>query len=163
MTIFNKDGRLIIPISKRTRYKSKIQEEKIRYVINKAYCPNGCNIIDPDHSINDFPGIRIQYQRPGMSGEFVISSIEGDFSKIILSGELKDGVKDELFCPHCNTLFEKLVNCSCKPGAEMIVIGLTPKLDFNNAVTFCNVTGCFNGAFVKSRDVIRHIRLTNGY
>ena len=43
--------------------------------------------------------------------------------------------------------------------ADMVVIGLTPHLDFNNAVTFCNVTGCHNGAFVKSGDVLRHLRL----
>jgi hypothetical protein len=56
-------------------------------------------------------------------------------------------------------LFEKLVNCNCTPDAEMVVIGLTPKLDFNDAITFCNVTGCHNGTFVKSGDAIRHIRL----
>ena len=79
--------------------------------------------------------------------------------KIILSGQLEDRVKDELFCPYCGVMFEKLVGCNCKPDADMVVIGLTPELDFNNAITFCNVTGCRNGAFVKSGDVIRHVRL----
>jgi hypothetical protein len=94
-----------------------------------------------------------------MEGEFVISAIEGDFDKIMLSGELQDGEKDELFCPHCGVMFEKLVNCNCKPGADMVVVGLTPELDFNQAITFCNVTGCNNGTFILSGDVIRHIRL----
>lgn len=159
MERFSKDGRLIIPLSNRKKDKLKDKEGKIRYVIKKAYCPNGCSIIDENYNINGSPGLRIKFKRPGEEGEFILSAIEGDFDKIILSGELKDGVKDELYCPHCKVLFEKLVNCKCKSEADMVIIGLTPKLDFNNAVTFCNVTGCDNGTFVSSGDVIRHIRL----
>jgi len=156
--IFSKDGRLIIPISERKKASAK-NEDKVRYIITSAYCTNGCNIVDPEYPINGFPGLRIKFKRPESVGEFVISAIEGDFDKIVLSGELKKGVKDELSCPHCNTSFEKLVNCNCQPGADMVVIGLTPHLDYNEAITFCNVTGCTNGAFIKSGDAIRHIRL----
>lgn len=159
MKRFSKDGRLIIPLNKRERNKSKNDEDDIRYVVNEAYCPNGCNIIDKKYNINGFPGLRIKFKRPGEEGEFIISAIEGDFDKIILSGELKDGVKDELYCPYCGVMFEKLVNCNCQSDADMVVIGLTPKLDFNNAITFCNVTGCENGTFVRSGKIIRHIRL----
>ena len=115
--------------------------------------------MDEEYKINGYPGLRMKFKRPGMEGEFIISPIEGDFSKIMISGELKDGIKDDLYCPHCETIFQKLVNCNCCDDADMVIIGLTPKLDFNNAITFCNVTGCENGAFVKSGEVIRHIRL----
>lgn len=157
MERFSKDGRLIVPLGKKEKDKTK--EAKVRYVINEAYCPKGCNIIDKEHEINGFPGLRIKFKRPGMEGEFVLSAIEGDFDKIILSGKLEDRVKDELYCPHCGAMFETLVNCNCKSDADMVVIGLTPKLDFNNAITFCNVTGCENGTFLNSGDIIRHIRL----
>ncbi len=160
MERFSKDGRWIIPLSKREDKKSKYEEDKVRYVIKEAYCPNGCNIVDGEYEINGSPGLRIKFKRPGHEGEFVISAIEGDFTKKILSGELKQGVKDELFCPHCGTMFETLVNCSCKPDGDMVVIGLTPKLDFNNAVTFCNVTGCENGLFIDSGEIIRRVRLS---
>ncbi len=165
MNKYDKDGRLIIPLSKRSEYVTPQKENKVRYVLKEAYCPNGCNIIDPEHELNGTPGLRIRFKREGMEGEFVISAIEGDFEKIVLSGELKEGVKDDLFCPHCGVLFSKLVNCNCKPDAEMVVIGLTPELDYNNSITFCNVTGCDNGSFVFSGEVIRHIRLkgTAGY
>lgn len=163
MKRFSKDGRLIIPLSKREIDKSKNDEDKIRYVVNEAYCPNGCNIIDKKYNINGFPGLRIKFKRPGEKGEFIISAIEGDFDKIILSGKLRNGVKDELYCPHCDIMFEKLVNCNCRSYADMVVIGLTPELDFNNAITFCNVTGCENGAFVRSGKIIRHIRLKNSF
>jgi len=156
---FGGDGRLVIPLNKRKQSKSRENESKIRYVISEAYCPNGCNIMDEDHLVNGYPGLKIRFKRPGHEGLFVISAIEGDFEKIVLSGELQKGVKDDLHCPHCGVLFERLTCCNCQPDADMVVIGLTPKLDFNNAITFCNVTGCENGTFVKSGAILRHIRL----
>ena len=160
MERFSKDGRLIIPLGLRKKGTRETEEEKIRYVVTEAYCPNGCKIIDGEHEINGVPGLRMKFKRHGMEGELVLSAIEGDFDKIVLSGELADGVKYELYCPHCGVMFKKLVNCSCKPDADMVVIGLTPKLDFNNAISFCNVTGCAIGTSVKSGEVIRHIRLS---
>jgi len=159
MDRFHKDGRLIIPITQRKKSDSASKKKDCRYLINEAYCPNGCNIMDEEHKIKNYPGLRIKYQRPGQEGEFVLSAIEGDFEKIILSGDLVDGVKDELFCPHCGVAFQKLVDCKCKPDADMVIIGLTPKLDLNNAITFCNITGCENGATIKSSEVIQHIQL----
>ena len=97
------------------------------------------------------------YKFPEITGW--IRAVEADFDKILLSGELEDGVKDELYCPHCGVMFKKLVNCSCKPDADMVIIGLTPELNFNNAISFCNVTGCINGTSINSGDVIRHMRL----
>ena len=159
MERFTKDGVWIIPFSNMTVKKDKGEEKNIRYLVNEAYCPNGCSIIDEEYKINGAPGLRFRYKRPSLEGEFVISAIEGDFDKIILSGELADGVKDDLYCPHCGVKFEILVNCNCKQGADMVLIGLTPKLDINNAITFCNVTGCNNGAFIKAGKVLRHVRL----
>jgi hypothetical protein len=154
---FTKDGHLIIPITK--RQPDTVSDEGVRYVVDRAFCPKGCDIMDAKHLIHGYPGLRIKFRRPGVEGEFVISAIEGDFDKLILSGSLETGVKDELFCPHCDAPFATLVNCNCSEDADMVAIGLTPELDFNNAVTFCNVTGCGNGAFVRSGDVLRHVRL----
>ncbi|MBN2270178.1 MAG: hypothetical protein JXN61_06165 [Sedimentisphaerales bacterium] len=159
MDRFSKDGRMIIPLVQRKKEIERADEDKVRYVVTEAYCPNGCSIIDVEHKINGAAGLRMKFKRPGAEGELVLSAIEGDFEKIILSGELQEGVKDELYCPHCGAMFKKLVNCSCKSDADMVVIGLTPKLDLNNAISFCNVTGCPNGTTIKSGDVIRHLRL----
>ena len=160
MERFSKDGRLIIPLGQRKKGTEETDERQVRYVVTEAYCPNGCNLADPEHTINGAAGLRMRFRRPGMEGELVLSAIEGDFDKIILSGELEDGLKDELYCPHCGVMFRKLINCSCKPGADMVIIGLTPELDFNNAVSFCNVTGCTNGTITKSGEVIRRARLS---
>jgi hypothetical protein len=128
--------------------------------VTEAYCPNGCSIIDKEHEINGVAGLRMKFSRPGMEGELVLSAVQGDFTKLILSGELENGVKDELYCPRCGVMFSKLVNCSCQPDADMVVIGLTPKLDYNNAISFCNVTGCANGTSISSGEVIRHVQLS---
>lgn len=153
----------MIPISERKTKTQPKDEEKVRYIINQAHCPMGCDILDQTIQINGFPGIRIKFRRPGVEGEFVISAIEGDFDKKILSGNLEEGVKDELYCPHCNAMFKKLVNCNCHPDADMVVIGLTPKLDYNDAITFCNVTGCVNGTFIKSGKALDHVRLNGSF
>jgi hypothetical protein len=157
---FGKDGKMIIPLAQRKKDIKESEENKIRYVLTEAYCPKGCSIIDEENKIHDVAGLRMKFKRDGMEGEMVLSAIEGDFEKIILSGELKDGVKDELHCPHCDAMFGKLVNCNCHDDADMVVIGLTPKLDFNNSISFCNVTGCVNGTSIKSGDILRHIRLS---
>jgi hypothetical protein len=130
------------------------------YVITEAYCPNGCSVIDKEHKINGSPGLRTKFKRQGMEGELVLSAVQGDFTKIIISGELEEGVKDELYCPHCGVMFKKLINCNCKEDADMVVIGLTPELDFNNAISFCNVTGCINGTSISSGEVIRHVQIS---
>ena len=160
MERFGKDGRLIIPLGQRKSGTEKPEEEKVRYVVTEAYCPNGCSLIDKEHEINGAPGLRMKFSRQGVEGELVLSAIEGDFTKIVISGELEEGVKDELYCPRCGVVFRKLVNCSCREDADMVVIGLTPKLDFNNAISFCNVTGCVNGTIITSGEVIRHVRLS---
>jgi hypothetical protein len=158
MERFGKNGKLIIPLIKRKKG-IKTDEQDTRYAVTEAYCPNGCSIIDKEHKINGTAGLLVKYKRPGMEGELVLSAIQGDFDKITLSGKLEDGVKDELYCPHCGVIFRKLVSCSCKPDADMVVVGLTPKLDYNNAISFCNVTGCQNGTTIQSGDVIRHLKL----
>jgi hypothetical protein len=161
MELYTKNGRLNFPETNFSGLLNKWKLNKVKKfnIVTEAYCPNGCNLIDYDNFINGFAGLKIKFKRSGNEGEFVISAIENDFDKIILSGFLENGVKDDLFCPHCGIKFETLVNCNCKPGAEMIVIGLTPKLDYNNAIAFCNVTGCTNGATIESGKVIRRVRL----
>ena len=89
----------------------------------------------------------------------ILSALTGKRNYCSTCKTKRKGIPAPLYCPHCGVIFEKLVNCRCKSDADMVVIGLTPKLDFNNSISFCNVTGCINGTFIKSGDVIRHVRL----
>jgi hypothetical protein len=160
MERFSKNGRLIIPLQVKKSTSRNI--DQVRFIVTNAFCPEGCSLIDKTHKINNYLGLRIKYRRLETEGEFIISAIEGDFQKIVLSGTLENGVKLDLFCPHCDIPLVKLVNCNCRTDADMVIVGLTERLDFNNAITFCNVTGCEKGSFVMAGKVIRHIRL-NGH
>ena len=153
---FDTKGRLIMPV---TEFKKGKALDKERLVITDVFCINGHNLIDKSHEINGYPGVRLKFKRPGNKGEFVISAIEDDFEKIILSGKLEKNKQYNLFCPFCNVKLPVLTNCNCQNGAELVVLGLTSELDFNNAVTFCNVVGCDNGAFIKSGEALKHSRL----
>jgi len=154
--LFDNKGRLIMPV---TEFKKGKVKDKERFVFTEVYCVNGHNLIDKSHEINGYPGVRLKFKRKGVKGEFVISAIEDDFDKIILSGKLEKNKQYDLFCPFCNVKLPVLTNCNCQNGAELVVLGLTPELDFNNAITFCNIAGCNNGAFIKSGEAIRHSRL----
>ena len=159
--IFANDGHMIIPVSQWRH--GTTEDSGARYVVDQAYCPRGCSIIDEEHSIHGYPGLHIGFSRSGVKGEFVLSAIQGNFDKIVLSGELAHGTKDDLFCPHCGTPFATLVNCSCTKGARIVTIGLTPKLDFNNGIAFCNVNGCKNEGFVLSGRVLESVWATGRY
>ena len=74
MERFSKDGKLIFPLEQRKKGTKETDEEKVRYVVTKAYCPNGCNIIDKEHTIHGVPGLRMKFKRPSMEGEFVLSA-----------------------------------------------------------------------------------------
>ena len=146
-----------------TQYQHGAAEDgKARYVVDQAYCSRGCSILDEEHPIHGHPGLRIGFSRPGMKGEFVLSAIQEDFDKIMLSGELIDGVKLDLYCPHCGTPFATLANCRCSADAQIVTIGLTPKLDFNNGIAFCNVAGCKNEGFVLSSRAIQSVWTNDG-
>ena len=70
MERFSKDGKLIIPLIERKKGTKETDEEKVRYVLTEAYCPNGCSIVDKEHEINGVPGLRFKFKRPGMEGEY---------------------------------------------------------------------------------------------
>jgi len=160
MPVFADDGHMIVPA---TQYGHKaVEDAKTRFVVDQAYCPKGCSIVDEEHPIHGYPGLRMGFSRPGMKGELVLSAVQGDFDKIMLGGELVDGVKLDLYCPHCGTPFATLANCRCSADAQIVAIGLTPELDFNNGIAFCNVAGCKNEGFVLSGRVIHAIWTNNG-
>ncbi len=148
---FNKIGEMIFPSKKENK---KVVEEK-PLVIDKCYCANGHNLIDEKYLINKIPGIKLNYKYLGEKGEVVLSAIIGDFDKNILSGNWKKGEKVEMSCPKCNEKLKVLTSCGCRPDAEYFVLGLTPKLDYNNSVTICNIIGCSDAhSVIKSEKII---------
>jgi hypothetical protein len=154
---YDSNGRLIVPVS---NFKNEASISRQRFLVTEVYCANGHNLIDAENPINSYPGIRLKFRRAGNEGLFVISALEGEFDKIILSGKLETGLRFDLHCPVCNVRFPVLTTCHCQEQGQLVVLGLTPDLDFNNSIAFCNVAGCDNGIFIKSGIVLRHARLT---
>jgi L-threonylcarbamoyladenylate synthase len=85
MEMFDKQGKLFIPVSK-ARKPTTVDEPT--WVVDCAFCVNGHSLIDKEHSIHGYPGIRLAFKRAGSQGEFVISSLAGELDKIVLSGTL---------------------------------------------------------------------------
>lgn len=69
MERFSKDGRLIIPLGQRKRGTTETDEERVRYLVTEAYCPNGCNIIDKEQyedwefKVRNFLDVFVQGER----------------------------------------------------------------------------------------------------
>jgi len=63
MKRFSKDGKLIIPLMQRKKGTKETDEEKVRYVVTEAYCPDGGSIIDEEHKIHGAGGLRMKFKR----------------------------------------------------------------------------------------------------
>ena len=159
MERFDGQGRLVIPVSRSNR---TADGETATWVVDQAYCTSGHSLIDTEHAINGYPGIRLAFTHHGSSGVFIISAVAGDFTKKVLSGKLEPEESHDLYCPHCHIPLPVLMPCGCKGKGRLVIIGLSPVLNFNNAITFCDTFGCSNGAFVASGEIIRHARIASG-
>ena len=155
---FDDKNKVVKPV---TEFHNVGESDNIIWMVDQAYCTNGHSLIDKENPIHGYAGIRLVFKNPNSEGEIVISPLAGDLTKETLSGELEPGVRHELFCPHCNVALPVLMSCGCKRKGQLVVIGLTPQLNFNNAITLCDVAGCTNAAVVSAGEVIRHMRAAN--
>jgi hypothetical protein len=155
MNKFEEKGIKVVPVS---NIHKAVKSDKVIWRVDHVYCTNGHSLMDKEHPIHGYPGIRLAYKHPNGEGEIVISALAGDLAKITLSGELEPGVSHELSCPQCHVPLPILMPCGCKRNGSLVVIGLTPKLNFNNAITLCDVAGCTNASLVSCGEIIRHKR-----
>ena len=155
MTMLKDKGMRIVPVSEMGKV---IKSDKTIWAVERVYCTNGHLLMDKEHPIHGYPGIRLSFQNPHGEGEIVISALAGDLTKITLDGELEPGASHELSCPKCRAVLPVLMPCGCKRKGSLVVMGLTPKLNFNNAITLCDVAGCTNASLVSCGEIIRHKR-----
>jgi hypothetical protein len=156
MNRFDKQGIQVKPVSE---IHKAAKSDKTVWVVKHVYCTNGHSLIEKEHPIHGHPGIRLEFKLPDNKGEIVISALAGDLTKITLSGELEPGVSHRLSCPHCHVPLPVLMPCGCKRNGRLVVIGLTPQLNFNNAITLCDVAGCTNAAVIACGEIVRHKRV----
>jgi hypothetical protein len=155
MNKFEEKGIQVKPVSE---IHKAVKTDKTIWMVDQVYCTNGHSLIDKEHLIHGYPGIRLSFKSPHGEGEVVISALAGDLSKMTISGELEPGKRHDLSCPHCHVPLPVLMPCGCKRDGRLVVIGLTPQLNFNNAITLCDVAGCTNAALVSCGEIIRHKR-----
>ena len=154
---FDSDGKLIIPefIDKKRGKKSEIlkdipeilKEVRTLYIIKQVFCPGGHNLIDKTCMISGYPAIRLRYLKSGdLRVEVALSAILGDPQSVVIEGELKWGEFVDIHCPMCNVklpILTKRPDPNSKSGEYLaiVLLFLTPDLDYTKAITFCNKVG----------------------
>ena len=154
--MFDDNGRLHIPIlEKLNQTESKLEVNNSRFIIKKAFCPKGHNLIC-DTIIDEQKGIKLYFTDiNGKRGtEIVLSPIIADNKTITLSGEkLKPGEITKAHCPVCHTELEILHDCEC--GGFVYVFYLDKSLDRNFGISFCSRIGCIKSSRLRfSKDAI---------
>ncbi len=110
-------------------------------------CPNcGASLMDPEHPVDNKPGIRLLLEMDGIEGEIVLSSIYGSYNfesnMTIASGHIA-----HFSCPHCKHEMSSEDEClSC--GSHMVPF----YLDMGGKVSICSRNGCKNH-FVEFEDL----------
>jgi hypothetical protein len=107
--------------------------------IKSAFCPNGHDLMDPEHPMDGFPSIRAIIAAGGHSGQVNLHPRYGNF-ELHSTLELKEGEVYDLHCPHCQTSLrqeeEQCVFC----GAPMFAL----RLSKGGLVQACTRKGCHN-------------------
>lgn len=154
--LFTDSGRLKIPSREEQLESSAANRSNL--TIHGAWCPAGHDLIDPEHPVSGNPGLKLGFIRPnGEYGEFVVSPLLNDTTKIPLQGEIVNGEKVQLVCPECREPFPLLALCDrCNTG-EMVLIYCNREQDVYDSVSFCNLFGCPNAMLIRADRVIRAI------
>ena len=145
MDRFEEKDKVVIPVDK---IHKMAESDKTIWMVDQAYCTNGHSLMDKDHPIHGYPGIRLAFKLPNREGKIVISALAGDLTKKTISGELEPGVRHGLSCPHCHVPLPVLMSCGCISKGQLVVIGLTPKLNFNNLWTVSRWIGWIFFSFI---------------
>ncbi len=156
--IFDKDGRLRIPSPEEWPVAKGLIRNAV--TVDRAFCPQGHDLVDPERPIGGSPGIRVGFRRPnGEVGEVVLSPTLGCFDKLVLSSRLVEGEALQLFCPVCLAPLPILMECHCTDGAVVNMLYLSRDNDPYHSIAFCNVVGCHNSSLIRAGEVIRAARL----
>jgi len=106
-------------------------------VVRHARCPQGCNLMNAEHPIHEYPSIHVKATYQGRSGSIYLDPVYGRHDNIA-EIEIPDGEIVEFSCPHCNTsLSDPERTCSrCSAGVFSLQL---PK---GGSVEACRRNGC---------------------
>ncbi len=120
--------------------------------VTRVFCPEGHNLLDICYSINGLAGIKLKFRcRDGAEGLVVLSPSLGCFDRLVLAGELVDGEKVDLICPHCDIPLPKKGLCGCRDSTgiesgDLCLLYLSRDMSVDEAIAICNVVGCHNSS-----------------
>ncbi len=118
------------------------ETEGVVIQVTQAFCPKGHNLVRNHEALFDGePGISLWVSDGQREGEVILSPFHGDHTRLGLDG-FSEGAVLEISCPECRTSLPRLSKCSCRKGAELVGIFLTPALSKGQMAAVCNAWGC---------------------
>ncbi|MBI2372447.1 MAG: hypothetical protein HYV07_00475 [Deltaproteobacteria bacterium] len=111
--------------------------------IPEAYCSEGHALMRDDVRIDGRRAIHLLARRAGSDGplgDLFLSPALNDPRK--LGVRLLEGEVTELHCPTCQASLRQLTPCTCRVGAYVRAIYLTPDPNELGAVGVCETWGC---------------------
>ena len=76
-----------------------------RLVIKHARCPNGHDLMDAGHKINDHPAVTVRIKAQGKEGSIHLDPVYGSFAN---ESDIEIGDREvvDFFCPECGISLE---------------------------------------------------------
>ncbi len=109
----------------------------INQIVLKVKCPKcGKSLMDPEHKLDNMPGIRLKIKHQQQSGLIWLSSVYGSF-EVKSEIPLMDGEIYEFSCPFCKLVFSNEVKCvACSAPMNHVL------LESGGKINFCSRKGC---------------------
>lgn len=123
-----------------TRYANLNNDNVPMIVVQKAFGPNGENLIDQkgEHLFSGERGVRLRVRQGELVGDVLLSPFYGDPSKVS-DVEFKTGVACELFCPDSEIGLDVIPGLETEDGGRHHAIYLTTKLNDGELVAINNI------------------------
>lgn len=102
-------------------------------------CPVcGESLMDPQHKVDNEPGIKLLIKQADKKGIIQLSSIYGSYNHVC-DFELQDNEIAQFYCPSCNSDIVSEEHCTTCGAPMSTVI-----LDMGGKINFCSRKGCQN-------------------
>ncbi|MFH1144756.1 MAG: hypothetical protein V1774_09460 [Candidatus Eisenbacteria bacterium] len=121
------------------RHRVEIMVTQGSLVVRHARCPNGCNLMDPEHLIHDHASIVVKATLGEQSGHIRLDPHYGSFENLS-EIDVAHGEVVEFACPHCGASLQDPGRRCAQCSAPMFVLHL-PKGGF---IEVCQRNGCPN-------------------
>ena len=116
----------------------KTQDGKL--YIPAVYCHNGHKLMTDDARFDGLRGIKLVVKDGNQRHVLIVSPFIDDQRKE--GPNFPEGTRLQLECPTCHEELEKLVPCTCRPGAYRRAMYLTPNPKDLGAIGVCDTYGC---------------------